>query len=371
MSIRDNFESFQVSLMTPVVASGMLIVDQDIAAGTSTSVIIFYDYALTVSQEVEYIWKREFSSVALLFGFNRFILLTWAGANMWIGAAMFDLSASGFRSILSHNRAKRNCTIVENLSNVCTILATAVRAAFTALRIYAIGNGQWALAIAIFVLSSATILIPIYQIITFLSIPWFTGMGLSCTNVDLNTQSPAVERKFADATLACTAVSAFVDLLGIVLTWRRTHISEQLRCASVGSLTDVLLREGALYFIVLLVLNVLAFLDEWNLKLNIQNFGNVLDIISQFQTPLLSITVSHFLLNLREVAYGVEPCIPDTPQISVDFSMSFSQASYRSQLGSFVEPMGDGLTHGQHDSDEDADLIDGSSAHIGRDGVDI
>ncbi|EMD39649.1 hypothetical protein CERSUDRAFT_92143 [Gelatoporia subvermispora B] len=41
-------------------------------------VLVLYDHLTTLSQEVEFIWGRQFSSVTLLYHLNRWTIFVWA-----------------------------------------------------------------------------------------------------------------------------------------------------------------------------------------------------------------------------------------------------------------------------------------------------
>ncbi|EMD34548.1 hypothetical protein CERSUDRAFT_97152 [Gelatoporia subvermispora B] len=147
-------------------------------------------------------------------------------------------------------------------------------------------------------------------------------------------------------------MSAFVDLLAIVFTWCRTRAAKRPKFENRSSVTDVLLRDGALYFCVLLFLNVITFMDEWGLQALNTYTIYMLEIIAQYQTPLLSITVSHFLLNLRAAAYGTTS-ISDSQQTVTDIAFNACDRSSQPRPGSFVEPLGASLSDGSDDIDED------------------
>lgn len=68
----------------------------------------------------------------------------------------------------------------------------------------------------------------------------------------------------------------------------------------------------------------------------------------------MSILISHFLLNIRDVAYGTQGHGSETEQILTD--LVFNHASHHtneSRLASFVEPMDASLRYGEDDDDEE------------------
>ncbi|OCH92644.1 hypothetical protein OBBRIDRAFT_423876 [Obba rivulosa] len=53
-------------------------------ASLAGSAIVFHDHLITVSQEVQFVWGRRWTSVNLLFYLNRWITLLWACLNVAI-----------------------------------------------------------------------------------------------------------------------------------------------------------------------------------------------------------------------------------------------------------------------------------------------
>ncbi|EMD34563.1 hypothetical protein CERSUDRAFT_116736 [Gelatoporia subvermispora B] len=315
----------------------------------ASSTVVFYDYMLNISREVEYMWKRPRSSVTILFGINRFALLVWAVANMPIP-----------RYTVARNRIEEaNPEIRSNadmvLFNACNILVGVVQAIFTATRIYAIGRGRLVLPVLMFTLNLTSTLVPVYAL---------APESITIAQAEI----------LNNVALACTATSALVDLAAIVLTWRKRQAMNQLGCISRVSLADVLLKDGALYFIALLVLSVSTF-GHWYISLESTLHLTAYDItslIGYFQTPLISIIMSHFLLNLREVAYGPQAYGSYISQGTMD--VGFNQAPHhtgQSQVASFVEPMGAPLRHGEDVDDEDTQWEYDLSAHTGVNGEDV
>ncbi|EMD34554.1 hypothetical protein CERSUDRAFT_85956 [Gelatoporia subvermispora B] len=195
----------------------------------AASTVVFYDYIINISREIEYIWKRPFSVVTVLFGINRFALLVWAVANM---------------PLYSYHKSALYWASVFTIS--------VVQEAFTALRIYALVRKQLVLPISMLILSLTSILIPSY---------YMTSMTLSPAQYDI----------FGSITVAGAATSGLVDLFVVVLTWYRTHTLNRLGCASRNPLADVLLGSGALYFFAFLVCDVTTLWDMFGMTAYIEN----------------------------------------------------------------------------------------------------
>ncbi|KZT08754.1 uncharacterized protein LAESUDRAFT_723684 [Laetiporus sulphureus 93-53] len=67
-----------------------------------------------------------------------------------------------------------------------------------------------------------------------------------------------------------------------------------------GSIATVLMRDGTLYFMALLLLNILQIV----IKIRYENSQNTADYVVLFLPPISSILISRFILNLRQVSVG-------------------------------------------------------------------
>ncbi|OCH92600.1 hypothetical protein OBBRIDRAFT_726501, partial [Obba rivulosa] len=80
--------------------------------------IVFWDHLGSISKEIQFMWRRSFSIVTLLFYLNRWMTFVWA---------------------------------VFNVTNILPLAKIAVR--FSAIRVYAIGRGRLFLVMLVFGLS--------------------------------------------------------------------------------------------------------------------------------------------------------------------------------------------------------------------------
>ncbi|EMD34539.1 hypothetical protein CERSUDRAFT_97145 [Gelatoporia subvermispora B] len=117
------------------------------------------------------------------------------------------------------------------------------------------------------------------------------------------------------------------------------HVSQKLGCTSCTTLEDVLLRYGAVYFVALLILNVVTFLSS-HLHTDNNFWSPILLAFPQFQTPLLSILVSHFLLNLREVAYGTPASISELTSLTLHFDQRITSTAPVQRNGAYIDIRG-------------------------------
>jgi len=139
------------------------------------------------------------------------------------------------------------------------------------------------------------------------------------------------------------------DTIVLVVTWIKTWNTHRkaLKNNIRTPVATMLLRDGTVYFLGLLSLNILNIVGTST---------NVFAYATDFTTPLSSIIITHFSLNLRQVAYG--------PQSNVDdsHSPSFVQTGHAGQVrsrmsslrfASFVGNMGEQLNHGSDSDDFD------------------
>ncbi|EMD31613.1 hypothetical protein CERSUDRAFT_100282 [Gelatoporia subvermispora B] len=136
------------------------------------------------------------------------------------------------------------------------------------------------------------------------------------------------------------------DIVVLVLTWWKTWATVRMaRELDVKTpLMTLLLRDGTLYFVALLSLNAL----------NIAGFAtNVFTFASTFSIPLSSIIITHFLLNLRQLAHASDD---DNSRPSFVRDRDPDQVHSRTsslRYSSFVGNMCESLDHGSENNDED------------------
>ncbi|OCH86412.1 hypothetical protein OBBRIDRAFT_806790 [Obba rivulosa] len=311
-----------------------------IAAGA----LVFYDYTITLPQELEYIWHRKLSSVSVLYGLNRLALLIWASDTVHM--------LTGFGRTSSKDLVwSLRCTLALDMWHVCTILLALIRAAFASLRIYAVGGGQWGLPVVVLIL----------------------GLASMCTEIASSREYRNRDLCGARAAPAlCVRVSQGPMVCDHIAEHRSYSIKQMVggaRGRGWQPLTATLLRDGTAHFIVLTVLPVVTYLYDTDTDLppSVQTvppiefhlapgahppYAQALSIMSAFQTPLMSLTVSHFLLNLREAAYGTQPGVLNSQEHPAATNPSSRLSLW---FNSFVGDMGESLVIASDDPRADED----------------
>ncbi|KAI0738705.1 hypothetical protein C8Q80DRAFT_1275666 [Daedaleopsis nitida] len=245
----------------------------------ATATLFLYDYIITFGREVEFFWRAKPTGATAIFLSNRYLYLTITVYTMMINIAMSDALYCGPKIELCSGR-----DAVHSM-------------------------GSKVVGIAVLLLAMGTVGI------NFAMLPYITGENdpdTGCTGADSLTLSMAKTGGSFDhppstlsqtmpiiiATIVSRTCQIASDAAVIIITW--TAVSRKrinaVRWLSPLSLADVILRDGTVYFLVLLILNSLQ-LTFTLLSMNIA-FENV-SYFSIFTEPLTSILVSRYLLDLQ------------------------------------------------------------------------
>ncbi|TFK85678.1 hypothetical protein K466DRAFT_600979 [Polyporus arcularius HHB13444] len=100
------------------------------------------------------------------------------------------------------------------------------------------------------------------------------------------------------------------------------------------SLSDILFRDGTIYFVVLFILNILHLVLSVTTLAEIANTGT--SYVTIFTGPLTAILILHFLLNLQEAGQAVVRLDPDDPLHSS--RDPYDTPSFITSLGAFINP---------------------------------
>ncbi|OCH84964.1 hypothetical protein OBBRIDRAFT_839315 [Obba rivulosa] len=302
--------------------------------GVASGALVLYDHSTTLSKEARFIWGRKFNSVTLLFHLNRWATFALAAAYI-LGAVNWMTLQIASRSGRLTTNINRSCMPVGILQLAADVILYFVWAAFSAIRIYAVSGGNAWLSAGVCALAAVPACLNIYDDAktSFLLLP-LPLVGTMCVSGSDLSQSEDLHRTSALTIAARTCLIA-ADAIVLVVTWVKTYWT--MRAArSSGSkapLADMLLRDGTLYFLVLLILNVLHIAGTAT---------NVFVYTTMFTTPISSIIISHFLMNLRETAAA-----PATTGVASDGGRPSFVRTQLSDLrfASFVGNMGAPLDH--------------------------
>ncbi|KAL1943055.1 hypothetical protein VTO73DRAFT_4726 [Trametes versicolor] len=216
--------------------------------------LLFYDYILTFRHEVRFVWGRKSSAATACPGIGRFI------------------------------------TVLE-------VIPYIIWSTFSALRAYALSSRTTLIGIVVFILSLVPAGVNAYFFSTFVFI-----------NLDPPSNCTALSDITPELSKTCTHDALYPHdyVLVIAVTWANTY---RLRKASHdarvdGSFSGLLLRDGTIYFAVLIAMNVV------HMTLNTVKPNNIVQqasYVTILENPITSILISRFILNLRAVDHrGVE-----------------------------------------------------------------
>ncbi|TBU34146.1 hypothetical protein BD311DRAFT_651137, partial [Dichomitus squalens] len=266
------------------------------------AVLFLYDALITTGDEIQCFWGKKLTGAAILFWLNKYITTFFM---VWSITSYFKISDVGYsrplRSYIQYSR-----------------VATSEFLAFTGIRVYALRK-------SLLLASAAAILSTVPLGVNFVDFAFgLTGeiiFPFGCVLVD---QTPVLWLIIIETIMARSCLIA-ADCIAIGVTWytlsRRRDIRQPR--AFKGTISDVLLVDGTVYFIILAVLNTLH-LTFTVVSLDV-NFLQSTSNVTQFTVPLSAILISRFLLhlqgaNLRAIGGGSSHAFATTHNTSIIFN---------------------------------------------------
>ncbi|KAI0641919.1 hypothetical protein C8Q79DRAFT_986348, partial [Trametes meyenii] len=274
--------------------------------GVVIPALLAYEYLITFDREVHLFWRSSFTGASVLFFLNRYLPLITIILELCQMLRMSD----------------ENCNSFVILTGVVSVLQYIPWAAFSALRVFALSGHHWALSALTLLLSGVPI------IINYVRYHWLESLNdpvFGCRTELTLTMSLAKRLVFTVVSRTCLIVA---DLLVMAVTWNTTRSGRRLRSASQGqTFSSTLLRNGLVYFLILLLMNVLH-LTFAMLSVN-QAFVKV-SYVTIFTEPLTAVLVSRFLFNLQEAGNVSQECpsiARTTDQLDTNFVISSTSFS--------------------------------------------
>ncbi|OSC97297.1 hypothetical protein PYCCODRAFT_1398958 [Trametes coccinea BRFM310] len=274
-------------------------------------VLLAFEYVITLDREVHLVWGRKLTGATVLFVLNRYWLFLEYISQV---ITMFPIS-------------EKSCNVVNQFVIIGNAGPPLIWAAFSTLRGYALSGRKWWIAPVIFVFYLPHFIL---NCVYYASLS--TQLAPPPFNCGYSTALP--EKTWIEFTIASRSCLIVGDLIVLAITWRSTFgITRAANVARVRmSLTNAILKDGTIYFVCLLILNVI------NIVVNVVARTSA---VSAFQDPITSILVSRFLLNLRDTFDHNEH---DTRPSFVRSRRGPSVLT-TVQFADFVDPMGAELTH--------------------------
>ncbi|KAI0692852.1 hypothetical protein C8T65DRAFT_744955 [Cerioporus squamosus] len=284
----------------------------------SAFALLSFEWVITLDREARLVWGQKATVATILFVLNRYWLFLEYITQV---ITIYPLSNLSFQG----------CDAVGYMVIIGNAGPPYIWALFSTLRAYALSRRKW----WVIPLTSVWFIPHLVMESLYYSHlrPLEAPSPLNCV---LSSTFPETEWiHLLYRTIASRTCAIVGDLVVLVITWHSTY---GIRKATAGlqvrtSLTDALLKDGTLYFVCLLVLNLL--------NIFVNAFPRTSDVTA-FQDPITSILISRFILNLRDVADWksddlTEPSFVRHSRTRVTSTVNFAD---------FIDPMGGDLDHG-------------------------
>jgi len=252
------------------------------------SVAIGYDYCLTFSKEVTFIWQRPWTRVSTLF-----LLIRYVGC---LSAFSFVLSGSSF---IPGPVTVRTCSIVSFLCDWSSVIFWAGAELAMTLRVYAIYNRSrivlggllvmYIAEVVILIVSSSIYSDPKYATVTILPLPLNYIICLYTVSTQAWNKASAIAQFVYGSILCSLMVGKFArDLLRSYEGTRKWHLNRYI---------TLVVREGILYFLATFfnsLVNMLGLLNA------IPSGYPTIVLVIASTIPIYTLT-PRFVMNIREL----------------------------------------------------------------------
>ncbi|RPD59021.1 hypothetical protein L226DRAFT_572371 [Lentinus tigrinus ALCF2SS1-7] len=297
----------------------------------ATSVLFIYDSVVTLEREVACFLTAERNGTSLLFLSNKVISMTF-----------YVMQLIGFMTFPSDARSVTRCGSFSRALHAMLALQMIPWAVFSALRAYVVSRSK-VLGFLVLVFSIAPTAANLVPYGYGLSGVILAKYGLGCLSTDDTTAELTLSDTSA-VTIVSRAPLIAADILLIFITWTKLSsrdVLKGIRGSGRLSLSDIILRDGTIYFIVLSLLNILhltlSLLSAHNITRQATINGTGSSFVTLFTAPITAILMSRFLLQLQEANQAVIRVDPDDPLYSSRDPYD-DTPSFISSLGAFINP---------------------------------
>ncbi|KAI0667279.1 hypothetical protein C8Q78DRAFT_1106137 [Trametes maxima] len=324
--------------------------------------LAFYEHLITIRLEVQQVWKRDASGATLLIVMTRYLMLL---NRIFAIISLYPVRELGVSLLPPYPSIRREFTDCFAQSTVLwlqTITASAlmtVLAAIGAIRVYALWNRDIRLLVVVFL----TGILPAFANLFFrgassayvVPIRFYTCQSAP-TAMTAQTYKTCARPVVA---LATRVVAIFSDGLVVILTFKKTFkvytITRRIRLR--GDYSSLILRDGAVYFLAICMLNLAAIVFITMTGTNLLN-----DLI----VTLSAIMMARFLLNLRDHRARLEDASFDLGS-TTKLTSSTARTSLRFQPG-MLDTMGGSLGMGSRGDGMDGDDVEDEDEEMDGDG---
>ncbi|RDX49136.1 hypothetical protein OH76DRAFT_1483352 [Lentinus brumalis] len=323
----------------------------------ATSVLFIYDAIVTFNREVACFFSTGPTGASFLFFANKGVSLTFYVMQL-IGfmaypSTQVGVTAQEYLLMVDRHLHAFSCASYSQALHAMLVLQMIPWAVFAALRAFVLSKSKL-LGLLVLTLSAAPAAANLVPFGYGLSGVILAEYGLGCLSTDNTTPDItlkydlrwlvvyAVKLAAYQATNTVTIISRApliaADILLICITWSKLSSRDTLKVIRQSkrlTLSDMILRDGTVYFIVLSLLNILH-LTLSLLSATINGTGS--SFVTLFTAPITAILVSRFLLELQEANRMVVRLDPDDPLYSSRSPYESDTPSFISSLGGFINP---------------------------------
>ncbi|KAI0700641.1 hypothetical protein BC835DRAFT_1304078 [Cytidiella melzeri] len=266
-------------------------------------------YLVLSANEVDAIWSRKWTLATWLYVLVRYTALVSTALRF---SAMIPAYAS---SCLGQS-------IALDIAIIAKFLYFAV---FSAIRVYAVWEGNLLISGVVFVLALVPFATNIvhFSTLTIIIVPAQFAVFESCAG-----QARTSAQFNLGMSLTTRLAAILADVIVIIATWSKTFQTyrDARRHGFAAPLVTLLLRDGTIYFIVLLIMNVLVVLCN-----NVPPLEKF-DFASPFLENFTSIIMCRLIINLRQVHHDNTVVNPSRYTTTIQFAADMGQPLYSASM---------------------------------------
>ncbi|OSD05108.1 hypothetical protein PYCCODRAFT_1432858 [Trametes coccinea BRFM310] len=284
----------------------------------ASSALLFVDWFMTFTDEVQRIWKGRFTGATVVFLITRYVAI----------AERIVLTISVFLPTLSNE----SCVPVLRLDDSLTDISYLMFGVFVMLRTRGIWGRGW------LPLAFLALLTPVRTIIYIFTQTHYTPIAFGVPLYGCGADYGLPSNTLRDLELIARISATVLDSTVIVLTWIRTLgvKRESHRLGMRTPIVTLLLRDGTIYFLVILFIQIFAIVST-----NIGSTFILWDVWPLFEQAFTVIFSCRFMLNLRGV-YLADPT--RNPGHTDEFGITVttrdeSSIGFASIIGNFGAPV--------------------------------
>ncbi|KAI0774565.1 hypothetical protein C8Q74DRAFT_845384 [Fomes fomentarius] len=263
----------------------------------SVACLLVYEHALTYDREVKLFWRRSVTGSSILFFINRYLPLVVNLTNMrylrpsteQLCNALVDAWNIGIRPVYTLGfliRLKGICAQLQQLVEMAAIHPD--------LPFFPCTHGHQLPQIE---LSHSSIVVDSDIVRCIFTVDMSRKIENNCTVSSLSHQSDATATKAYLVTIISRLCLVAADLMVMGITWKATYRTSRDIIGRRSSLSSILLRDGAIYFITLAIMNILHLSFSLSSILGTLASSNSLIVI--FTEAFTAILISRFLMDLQ------------------------------------------------------------------------